>query len=163
MVCTTDTSTAVRNVQLCSQYLGALVQIAPNEYSVSDPEAIKTIYGHGTHFTKVRVSALLEVIITVIHTLKSLWYSAFGVPHRANLFADHIPQRHAQHRRKLASMYSMSTLIHYEPTALDCAALLKERFQEISKQRTVINLHHWAQCFAFDLLTSITVNMRLCL
>jgi hypothetical protein len=60
-------------------------------------------------------------------------------------------------------MYSMSTLIHYEPAALDCAALLKERFQEISKQRTVINFHHWAQCFAFDLITSITVNMRLCL
>jgi hypothetical protein len=59
----------VRNVQLCSQYVGALVQIAPNEYSVSDPEAIKTIYGHGAHFTKVRVSALLELIITVdLHT-----------------------------------------------------------------------------------------------
>jgi hypothetical protein len=55
----------------------------------------------------------------------------------------------------------MSTLIHYEPAALECAALLKERFHEISKQRTVINLHHWVQCFAFDLITSITVSMRL--
>lgn len=122
---------------------GPLVQLAPNEYSVNDPEAIKTIYGHGTHFTK------------------SLWYSAFGVPDQANLFADHIPQRHAQHRRKLASMYSMTNLIHYEPAALECAALLKERFHEIAKQRTVINLHHWVQCFAFDVITSITCGKRM--
>ncbi|KAL4774989.1 cytochrome P450 [Aspergillus nidulans var. acristatus] len=132
----------LETIDLHTRY-GPVVQIAPNEYSVSDPEAIKTIYGHGTRFTK------------------SLWYSAFGVPHHANLFADHIPQRHAQHRRKLASMYSMSTLIHYEAAALECTALLKERFHWISQQRTVINLHHWAQCFAFDLITSITCGKRI--
>jgi hypothetical protein len=56
-------------------------------------------------------------------------------------------------------MYSMSNLIHYEPAAMECAALLKERFYEISKKRTVIDLHHWVQCFAFDVITSITVSI----
>ncbi|KAI3575820.1 cytochrome P450 oxidoreductase [Fusarium oxysporum f. sp. albedinis] len=129
-------------INLHKQY-GPLVQVAPNEYSVSDPEAIKAIYGHGTRFTK------------------SLWYSAFGVPGHANLFADHIPQRHAQRRRQLASMYSMSNLIHYEPAAMECAALLKERFHEIAQERTAIDLHHWVQCFAFDVITSITCGKRI--
>lgn len=30
-----------------------IVRIGPNEYSISDPEAVKTIYGHGSTFTKV--------------------------------------------------------------------------------------------------------------
>ena len=33
---------------------GAIVRIAPNEYSIDDPDAVKVIYGHGTNFVKVR-------------------------------------------------------------------------------------------------------------
>lgn len=33
--------------------LGPIVRIAPNEYSIDDPEAIRHIYGHGTNFVKV--------------------------------------------------------------------------------------------------------------
>ena len=33
--------------------IGPIVRIAPNEYSIDDPEALKTIYGHGTSFIKV--------------------------------------------------------------------------------------------------------------
>jgi hypothetical protein len=32
---------------------GKIVRIAPDEVSISDPESIKTIYGHGSGFTKV--------------------------------------------------------------------------------------------------------------
>jgi hypothetical protein len=32
---------------------GPIVRIAPNEFSINDPDAIKTIYGHGTQFNKV--------------------------------------------------------------------------------------------------------------
>lgn len=58
MVRNADSSTAVEYSQLYSQYTGPVVQLAPNEYSVSDPEAIKPIYGHGTRFTKVGVPAV---------------------------------------------------------------------------------------------------------
>lgn len=34
--------------------LGKIVRIAPNEVAISDPEAIKTIYGINSGFTKVR-------------------------------------------------------------------------------------------------------------
>lgn len=33
---------------------GPIVRIAPNEYSFEDLQAVKTIYGHGTKFAKVR-------------------------------------------------------------------------------------------------------------
>ena len=33
---------------------GPIVRIAPNEYSIDDPEAVKIIYGLGSHFIKVR-------------------------------------------------------------------------------------------------------------
>lgn len=32
---------------------GPIVRIAPNEYSIDDVDAAKTIYGHGTAFVKV--------------------------------------------------------------------------------------------------------------
>ena len=32
---------------------GPIVRLSPNEYSISDPDAVKTIYGHGTTFIKL--------------------------------------------------------------------------------------------------------------
>jgi hypothetical protein len=39
----------------CSYVAGPVVRIAPNEFSISDPKAIDTIYGHGKKFRKVNV------------------------------------------------------------------------------------------------------------
>jgi hypothetical protein len=41
---------------------GPIVRIAPNEYSIDDPDAIKTIYGHGTSFVKVSCHVLRTVL-----------------------------------------------------------------------------------------------------
>lgn len=35
--------------------VGPIVRIAPEQYSIDDADAIKTIYGHGTGFTKVLI------------------------------------------------------------------------------------------------------------
>jgi hypothetical protein len=40
------------DVKLHKKY-GAIVRIAPNEYSIDDVEAAKAIYGHGNAFIKV--------------------------------------------------------------------------------------------------------------
>jgi hypothetical protein len=40
------------NIELHTRY-GPIVRIAPNEYSIDDYEAAKTIYGHGNPFIKV--------------------------------------------------------------------------------------------------------------
>ena len=56
------------NVELHAKY-GKIVRIAPNEYSIADPDAIKTMYGRGTQFRK------------------SDWYTAWEVPHMPNQFS----------------------------------------------------------------------------
>lgn len=38
---------------LLTYYQGPIVRIAPNEYSIDDFDALKTIYGHGSSFIKV--------------------------------------------------------------------------------------------------------------
>jgi hypothetical protein len=42
----------ISNLALHKKY-GPIVRIAPNEYSIDDVEAAKTIYGHGNAFVKV--------------------------------------------------------------------------------------------------------------
>ena|SRR5271156_2188132 len=42
-----------KDITECHKKYGTIFRIAPDEVSISDPEAIKIIYGHGTGFTKV--------------------------------------------------------------------------------------------------------------
>lgn len=121
------------------------MRIAPNEYSIDDPEALKTIYGQGTNFTK------------------STWYFASGNPttHTTpDLFTDRDPKRHAANRRKTASLYSMTTLLRMEPCVVECTALIVERFREFALSGASFNMHYWLQCYAFDLIGLITVSKR---
>jgi hypothetical protein len=48
---------------------GPIVRIAPNEYSFDDLQAVKTIYGHGTKFVKVRhfPSWIFHYFILILH------------------------------------------------------------------------------------------------
>jgi hypothetical protein len=41
------------DIKLHKRY-GPIVRVAPGEYSIDDVEAMRTIYGHGTAFTKVQ-------------------------------------------------------------------------------------------------------------
>ena len=41
---------------------GAIVRIAPGEYSVDDVEAARTMYGHGTAFIKVNFAILSDIV-----------------------------------------------------------------------------------------------------
>ncbi len=123
--------------------LGPIVRYGPNEYSINDPDAAKTIYGHGTHFTK------------------SSWYSGWGVPGgRPTLFTDQDPHHHAQERRKYQTTYSMSALVTYEAYVDDCARIFRQRLDEMSKAATTVDMGHWFQCYAFDVIGAITFSRR---
>lgn len=49
----------ITNIELHKKY-GAIVRIAPNQYSIDDVESAKTIYGHGSAFVKVSISMILQ-------------------------------------------------------------------------------------------------------
>lgn len=54
----------------------------------------------------------------------------------------------------------MSSLVGYESFVNDCTSLLTARFQELSRSRHSVNLQHWLQCYAFDVIGEITFANR---
>ncbi|KEF56776.1 uncharacterized protein A1O9_06966 [Exophiala aquamarina CBS 119918] len=131
------------NVKLHERY-GPIVRIAPNEYSIDDPEAIKVIYGHGTSFTKAP------------------WYYASGSadPNEHNLFTDRNPKRHSETRRKVAALYSMSTLVQLEHFVTEGAECMVDKFEGFAQSGVTVNMQEWAQFWAFDVIGLITLAKR---
>ncbi|KAK5462864.1 hypothetical protein LTS15_002576 [Exophiala xenobiotica] len=125
--------------------VGPIVRIAPNEYSLDDFEAAKTIYGHPTSF------------------VKAPWYiaSADPDPHQPRgLFTDRDIKHHAESRRKVSSVYSMTALLTMEPHVTDCVNILVDKFREFAHKGQVINMSHWLQCYAFDVIGVLTLGQR---
>jgi len=94
--------------------------------------------------------------------LQSDWYFAWQPPdpNRASLFSDVNASRHAHQRRKYASAYSMSSLVTYEPYVDNCLKLMVQRFSELAEGKTFIDMAHWLQCYAFDMIGEITFGDR---
>lgn len=63
------------NIELHRKY-GSFVRIAPNQYSISDTSAIRTVYGTGSQFAK------------------SAWYDGWKHPKQWTVFADRDIKRH---------------------------------------------------------------------
>lgn len=160
---------------LCTDFIlrvGPIVRYGPNRYSFRTLDAGKTIYGHGTQFPK------------------SSWYSAWTSPGQFSVFAEQNIARHAANRRLYQATYSMSALVSYEPYVDECADLLSTRlgemaaaapsaaqegrqpqqhqlYQQPAHQRgdadvgAGVNMGHWLQCYAFDVIGCITYSKRL--
>ncbi|KAF4924395.1 Pisatin demethylase [Colletotrichum viniferum] len=121
-----------------------IVRIGPRMYSIDDPAMARVIYG---------ISSPLP---------KSKWYDAWGDPRipNHNLFSARDRAVHGLMRRKVASMYSMSTIKSYEPYVDSCVALLLKRFDEFAASGEMFDLQHWIQCYAFDVIGEITFGRR---
>ncbi|KAJ9647238.1 hypothetical protein H2201_003336 [Coniosporium apollinis] len=124
--------------------LGPIVRIAPDHYSINDPSAIKTIYGIGSNFPK------------------SDWYEGWKhpSPDRWTLFPERNMKRHAETRKRFQSMYSMTSLVSYEPYVDDCADLFETRLREFAQAERELDIAHWFQCYAFDVIGHITFGER---
>ncbi|KAK1701831.1 cytochrome P450 [Colletotrichum lupini] len=141
----------VDNIELHRKYgksSCSIVRYGPNRFSINDPHAAKVIYGHGHAFSK------------------STWYDTWGDPnpHQWSLFSDRNEKRHSENRRLYQSMYSMSSLVHYESYVDECADLFSRRLSEMSgRGKTVepVDMGHWFQCYAFDVVGMITYSKRL--
>ncbi|KAK5064363.1 hypothetical protein LTR84_000196 [Exophiala bonariae] len=131
------------NIQLHKKY-GKIVRTAPNQYSIDDPEAVKVIYGHTTRFTK------------------GDWYLASAAPQTlpTNLFAQQDQKKHAELRRRFNNFYAMSTLVQYESHVNECISRFSEKLKEFSESKEHIDIAHWLQCYAFDVITKITFDRR---
>lgn len=125
--------------------IGPIVQIAPRYFSISDPDALKVIYGHGTKFEKAP------------------WYQSWKIDKtETNLFIEKSAAIHSVLRRKVASMYSMSSLMSYEPFVVNCISLFQDRLREKVASGEQIDLAVWLQYYAFDVIGEITVSIAYC-
>ncbi|KAF9894096.1 hypothetical protein FE257_009069 [Aspergillus nanangensis] len=131
------------NIQLHQRY-GPVVRIAPDHYTINDRAAIKTIYSTGSKFAK------------------AAWYEGWKHPDpdRWTLFPDRDMKRHAETRKRFSSLYSMSSLVHYEEFVDQCADIFSQRLSEHAAQKKGMNLGHWFQCYAFDVIGHITFGQR---
>ncbi|KAJ6015172.1 hypothetical protein N7540_009763 [Penicillium herquei] len=161
------------NIRLHQTY-GPIVRIAPNQYSISDVSAIKTVYGSGSKFPK------------------SAWYDGWKHPQQWTVFADRDIKRHctltiqnyfhvqqtlstldlmgqianlnferiAETRKRFTGLYSMSSVVSYEPFVDRCIDLFFERLDEFAAKKQSFNLGHWFQCYAFDVIGDVTFGQR---
>lgn len=80
----------------------------------------------------------------------------------ASLVADTDEVHHAAARKSIASAYSLSTLIEYEPLVdTTTEALFRELDQRFAEHGQVCDLGKWIQYWAFDVMGEMTFSKRL--
>lgn len=141
----------IENTALHRKY-GPLVRLAPDYVSIDDPSSIKGIYGIASKYPK------------------SDWYQSFKAPDPKlfTLFGDQDIKRHAESRRSLQHVYSMSSLVSYEPFVDHCADLLVQRLSEIASHshshshsgRRPFDIANWLLAYANDVIACITFGSR---
>lgn len=131
------------NIELHRRY-GPVVRIAPNFVSFDDPAALKTVYGIASKFPK------------------SDWYQSWRAPGKENftLFTDQNIRRHAETRKLFQNLYSMSSLVSYQPFVDECTDIFAERLEEMAARGQPVDFAHWFQAYAFDVIACITYGNR---
>ena len=117
---------------------GPLVRIAPNEVSVSDAAAVRTIYGPGNKF----------------------WKTDFYMPQQGkrkfDIFAERNEQLHGQQRRLVSSAYSMTSLVELEVFVDNTIKVFHEEMAKRCGQS--LDFANWLQLFAFDVIGEVSFS-----
>lgn len=69
-------------------------------------------------------------------------------------------KRHAETRKRLQGLYSMSSLLSYESYVDSCIDIFLEKLSGFAQSGATIDLAHWFQGSAFDVLGEITYSER---
>lgn len=76
------------------------------------------------------------------------------------MFSERNNDQHAMKRRKVASLYSMTTLLSYEDFVNKANKELCDSLLVFSKNKRAIPIPNWMQYYAFDVIGEITVSRR---
>ncbi|KAH0841174.1 hypothetical protein AYO21_06936 [Fonsecaea monophora] len=116
---------------------GPLIRIAPNEIACADPEAIPHIY---------RTTNALS---------KSDFYPVWGNKSFSK-YPDHFSttdeKLHAQRRRIVSHVYSLSNVLRSERYIDNCSNLFMQRVGEFADRGEEFDLGQWLQMYAFDVV-----------
>lgn len=59
-----------------------------------------------------------------------------------------------------ANLYTQTALLSYEGYADECAEVFTQRLSEIARSGETVDMGHWLQCYAFDVIGAITYGKR---
>ncbi|KAL7936156.1 cytochrome P450 [Trichoderma chlorosporum] len=117
---------------------GSVVRIGPNELSIADPEAFKTIYRTNRAF------------------VKSASYSVLQGSRPFDLAGERSEKIHSAQRRLVARAYSMESVAHLEPQVTHLIDDLLVRFDSFATSPRPIDIGYWFQLFAFDVIGAVS-------
>jgi cytochrome P450 len=113
------------------QELGTHVRIAPNHISISDPQAVVDIYGHGANF------------------LKDAWYDG-GAGEFRHMADSRIKSEHQAKRKMLAHVFAQKTVANLEPVIAEQVAVLVGEVEKVAKAGGTINMRRYLNYFTID-------------
>ena len=131
------------NIALHRDYGSAIVRYGPDRYSISDPSALKQIYGLGQGFPK------------------SDWYASFSATAARSMFTVQDQDLHRSMRRRFQATYSMSSMVTYEAFVDKCTTLFRERLTEKAQAKEVVDMAWWFERYATDTVAMISSSKRL--
>ncbi|KAK4109835.1 cytochrome P450 [Canariomyces notabilis] len=132
--------THLEHIALHRKY-GPIVRIAPNEVSVSSPEAARTLLSAGKRF------------------FKTPFYGVFPPPENPDIFTETREDVHAIKKRVANVPYSMTAMQQLSPFINDSIELLVKKIGEhIDGNKGVFDLGDWLHYFAFDVLGEVAFS-----
>ncbi|KAJ9648121.1 hypothetical protein H2199_001898 [Coniosporium tulheliwenetii] len=127
---------------------GKLVRLGPNMVSVGDPNEIAQIYGFTGKFKK---SDFYSVILPMS--------KGRILP---GMFATQDEKIHSILKKPIASVYSMSNLVSFEPYVNSTMQVFCEQLDaRFADRGQICDFSTWLQYFAFDVVGEITFSKRL--
>ncbi|POS81531.1 pisatin demethylase [Diaporthe helianthi] len=149
VISTASTHTHLEHIELHKKY-GPIVRVAPNEVSVSSPEAARTLLSAGKRFYKTK------------------FYGVFPPPENPDIFTEYREDVHAQKKKVANVPYSMAAMQQLSPFIDDTIEVLMQKLNSAagpangqtkdSSHRPVVDLGNWLHWFAFDVLGEVAFS-----
>jgi hypothetical protein len=146
VISTASGRTHLQHIELHRKY-GPFVRIAPNEISISSPEAARNLLSAGKRFHKTD------------------FYGVFPPPENPDIFTEIREDVHAQKKRIANVPYSMAAMQQLSPFINDTIELLMRRIEDHraetaggSPKSPVFDLGAYLHYFAFDVLGEVAFS-----
>ncbi|KAJ9635444.1 hypothetical protein H2201_003106 [Coniosporium apollinis] len=122
--------------------LGTHIRIAPNHISVSDPQAMTDIYGHGANF------------------LKDAWYDG-GAGEFRHMADSRVKAEHQAKRKMLAHVFAQKTIAGLEPVITDTVSVLVAQVEKFTAEGRPINMRRYLNYFTIDVFSRLLYSESL--
>ncbi|KAJ2903621.1 hypothetical protein MKZ38_009564 [Zalerion maritima] len=145
--------THLKHIELHLKY-GPIVRIAPNEISISSPEAARLVLSAGKHFYKTK------------------FYGVFPPPENPDIFTEVREDMHARKKKVANVPYSMTAMQKLSPFIDDSIGFFMTRLDSFASGqgeegqgatrlpngKMVVDLGKWLHWFAFDVLGEVAFS-----